>query len=79
MQPAVIGGHRDYLLTRDLATLALLFLISLGGAVAFSPVEVAAKVGYPLLLAAVYLATRQSAKNYGERLVCTVLAEETST
>jgi len=71
----VISAHQDYLLARDVTVLAFLFFITLGIGALVLPISGLTKLGYILATLVSYLIARQSAKNYGERLVCTVLAE----
>jgi hypothetical protein len=69
-------AHRAYLLTRDMAALALLF------AVAFSTGAFITAIGwklatlYSVALVAQYTLIATSARNYGNRFVANVLAEE---
>lgn len=73
-EPAVMGAHRYFLLTRDYTAIAFLTFIvagSLGLWLLPSAITAAAYVG---LLLVQYLLARQAAANYGVRFVTTVLA-----
>jgi hypothetical protein len=73
-EPAVTDAHRHFLLTRDYTAISFLLLLTagpLGIEFITSPVTASAYVGLLLLQ---YLLARQAARNYGVRLVTTVLA-----
>lgn len=74
--PRVRIAHRDYLLTRDVTSLSFLFFLGFGAGILFTPVVLQVKVLYGVGMGVLYVLLRMSAKNYGERFVCTVLAEE---
>lgn len=74
-EPPVLGVHRDFLLLRDYAALAALFLPVFGVAAAFAvrpPIVLVAYIGVLLLQ---FVIVRAAASNCGKRFVNTVLAE----
>jgi hypothetical protein len=72
--PAVIDAHRSFLLTRDYAGMALLLLMTAGPIGVWQiPSQATAGVYIGFLLLQ-YLLARHAARNYGIRLVTTVLA-----
>lgn len=65
--------HRDFLINRDLAALALLsFIVAVPVAYYAAPAAGAAKM-LAMILAGEYLVFRQAAASYGARMVATVL------
>jgi hypothetical protein len=74
--PAVLQVHRDFLLLRDYAGLAVLFLIGLGTAALFLVAPWKACWIYLGILLLQFVVVRHSAATYGIRLVCTVLAQK---
>jgi hypothetical protein len=75
--PAVSQVHRDFLLTRDYAALALLFLLFYGGAGFYSIPSTKIALIYVGLLVIQLIVVRQSAVHYGVEFVTTVLARIT--
>jgi hypothetical protein len=75
--PAVSQVHRDFLLTRDYAGLALLFLLFYGGAGYYSIPSAKIATIYVVLLAVQLVVVRQAAVHYGVRFVTSVLARVT--
>jgi hypothetical protein len=72
-EPAVIDAHRHFLLTRDYAAIAFLLLLSAGPLGIWFISSMTTEGAYVGLLLLQYLLARQAAKNYGVRLVTTVL------
>ena len=72
--PAVTHNHRDFLFTRDYASLAALLLIVLGGIATYQIDDWGQTFPYIVFLAAQYLIVRHVATRYGHRFVATVLA-----
>jgi hypothetical protein len=72
--PAITQVHRDFLLMRDYSALSILFCLFYGAAAAYSFVSWRVCGIYLAFLAVQYLAVRQAAARYGERMVTTVLA-----
>lgn len=70
---AIRQVHREYLLARDWAGIAFLFLLSMTP-IAFWQMEPQRVSVLVLFLVAQFLIVRQSAKNHGERFVASVLA-----
>lgn len=73
-EPAVAQNHREYLLTRDLACLSLLFVVTLGGIAVVQMDFWGRAVPYLAFLVSQYLIVRFAAASYGRRFVTTVLA-----
>jgi hypothetical protein len=73
-EPAVVQVHRDFLLLRDYAGLSALFVVFFGAAALYAINSPRVWLVYLLLLALQYGVVRQSASNYGIRMVTTVLA-----
>lgn len=74
--PAVVQVHRDYLLLRDYAGLAALFLVGMGIADFFVVASPKALGMHVAILLLQFLVVRHAAMTYGIRLVCTVLAQK---
>lgn len=72
--PGVAHNHRDYLFTRDYATLAALFLIILGGLAMYQFDEWSRVFAYTGCLIIQYVIVRYAAAQYGYRFVATALA-----
>ena len=72
--PSVTHNHRDFLFTRDYASLAVLFLVFLGGLAIYQMDDWHRAIPYVAFLAAQYLIVRHVATTYGHRFVTTVLA-----
>jgi hypothetical protein len=70
----VTGSHRDFLLTRDLCSISFLFAVVLGLVGLFLLESTATKLTYVGFLLLQYLITSVSARNFGNRFVCNVLA-----
>ncbi len=77
--PAVLDAHREFLFTRDYATLALLILATFGAASFLLIKDWRLRAGYDGWLIVQLLLARQAAVTYGGRFVCTVLARTTPT
>ncbi len=69
----VWGSHRDFLLTRDLASLSLLFLVIFGSILIFYTNNFVSMYLFYLIIQ--YLILSFSSRNYGNRFVCNVLAK----
>jgi len=67
------GSHRDFLLTRDLASLSFLFLLVFG-TISIHHTNDFVSI-YLLFLMIQYIVLSFSARNYGNRFVCNVLAK----
>ena len=72
--PGVTHNHRDFLFTRDYASLAVLFLVFLGALAIHQMDDWRLALPYVAFLAAQYLIVRHVATIYGHRFVTTVLA-----
>jgi hypothetical protein len=72
--PSVQQVHREFLLLRDYAGLAALFLIGFGAVALFTVHPPKALAIYCALLIAQFIVVRHSAATYGIRFVTTVLA-----
>jgi hypothetical protein len=75
-EPAVRQGHRDFLLTRDCAALAALFIPVLGLIGLLQIPTTGTAVVYFILLVVQFALVRLAASHYGTRMVTTVLAVE---
>lgn len=74
----VRDAHRNYLATRDLAALSMIFLATLAPSAAMLSAETAPVAYYVGALVVAYLLTSQAARTYGRRFVTTVLAVEST-
>jgi hypothetical protein len=74
--PAVQQVHRDFLLMRDYAGLAVLFLLGFGGAAFLVVPSITVSLGYCIILLIQFAAVRRAAATYGIRFVSTVLAQK---
>lgn len=72
--PAVEESHRRYLLTRDLAVLTLLFLLTLPGVLYLAGAEAKLIAGYSLTLLSIYILISLASQRYATALVTNVLA-----
>jgi hypothetical protein len=72
--PAVVHVHRDFLLLRDYTGLAALFVVFCGATAMYGINSIGVRLTYFLLLLLQFAVVRQSASNYGIRMVTTVLA-----
>lgn len=72
--PSVMSNHRDYLFTRDYASLSLIFLVPMSSLGYIYSESWNTTSCYAVLLLLQYLVVRWAAARYGERLVTTVLA-----
>lgn len=70
----VFGSHRDFLFTRDLCAISFVFILFLLPAVYIFWSNAYMKSCYAILLISQYFVTAIAARNYGNRLVCNVLA-----
>jgi hypothetical protein len=75
----VLEAHRIYLLTRDMAGLAFLFVVLLPLGVFLSSRHWAVAGLYAIALLVQYVLIATSARNYGNRFVLNVLVEELHT
>jgi len=75
-ESAVLGAHRDFLLTRDIAWLSFAILGLFGIGAALLGESTLQKLWYPFYLFAQYLAAALAARRNGIRLVRNVLAIE---
>lgn len=73
-EPAVTQAHRAFLFARDYNCIALILLVTLGGAALLQVSSIRAALLYIGALAVQFLLTGQAARNHGRRLVSTVLA-----
>jgi hypothetical protein len=76
--PAVSQVHRDFLLTRDYAGLAALFLIIFGPMAVAGVQSWRISLTYCLFLVVQFLLVRHSAATYGVRFTKTVLAQKSA-
>ena len=77
--PPVRQAHRDFLFTRDYATLSTLMIVPFG-AVAICTIDMARPlVFYLLFLVFQFVIVRHVASTYGKRLVTTVMAQRSAT
>jgi hypothetical protein len=76
--PSVQQVHREFLLLRDYAGLAALFLIGFGTVAIFTVQPPKVLAVYCLLLIAQFITVRHAAATYGIRFVTTVLALKAS-
>ena len=67
------GSHKDFLITRDLASLSFLFLVIFGSISIFYISSIVSV--YLFCLIVQYLLLSFSSRNYGNRFVCNVLAK----
>lgn len=72
-------AHRIYLLTRDMTTIAALFVVILSVGVAVGSVNWPTLTVYVVGLVIQYLLVASAARNYGTRFVLNVLSEESQT
>lgn len=72
----VSEGHRVYLLTRDMASLSLIFALVFPLCAFLSPIHRGVAFVYCAALLGQYLIVATSARNYGRRFVLNVLTEE---
>lgn len=73
-EAAVVDAHRHFLLTRDYTAVACLLLLTAGPLGLWLISSISTAGAYIGLLSLQYLLARQAARNYGVRLVTTVLA-----
>jgi hypothetical protein len=76
--PVVKKSHKDFLLARDIASVAFLFFIVGGVSILFLTAE-AVKWIYIIYLFIQFIIFAIVAQNHGKRFVCNALAIETST
>lgn len=74
--PRILEGHRIYLLTRDMTTIAAVFAVLLSAAVFGASTSFAVAGLYVVALLLQYLLVATAARNYGNRFVLNVLSEE---
>ena len=75
---AVLGGHKDFLFTRDYASLSALMVIPLVLLSIFFTKDMSLVVVYAAMLLIQYFVVRMVAETYGRRFVATVLAVASS-
>lgn len=75
----VSEGHRLYLLTRDMATLAAMFILFFPIGLLFVSISRGLLLAYIAALLLQFIAVAVSARNYGTRFVLNVLAEDSQT
>lgn len=75
-KPVILDSHKKFLLMRDIASLS--FIIWLGSVIVFAIVyTLKTMIIFYLIFGAIqFLVTMISARNYGNRFACNVLAEE---
>ena len=73
-EPAITDAHRHFLLTRDYTAIAFILLTTAGPLGAWLIATPITAIAYVALLLLQYLLAREAAKNYGIRLVTSVLA-----
>ena len=78
-EPSVHQVHREFLLLRDYAGLAALFLVGFGAVAIFTVQPTRVLAVYCVLLMAQFIIVRHAAATYGIRFVTTVLALKAST
>lgn len=69
-------AHKNYLLTRDLSGLAFILLFIIVLSLLFIELSLKIKLTYSLFLLLQYMIISICARNYGNRFVCNVLAED---
>jgi hypothetical protein len=79
LKPMIWSGHRVYLLTRDLATIAVCFVILFSAGAAVAAVDWKAWTVYAAMLLLQYVVVARAARNYGNSFVLDVLCEECAT
>jgi hypothetical protein len=72
----VVSAHRFYLVTRDMAAISAAFVALLPAGLMIGLVHWTTPVTYAAFLAVQYVLTSSAARNYGNRFVLTVLADE---
>jgi len=77
-RPSVIDAHRNFLLTRDLATISFIFMFLFGFYILLKEKDSFLSLAIFLIFLGEYVLFFISARNYGIRFVCNVLAEESS-
>lgn len=75
----ILEAHRAYLLTRDIAALAAVFVVSFSVGAFISAIGWKLATLYSGALLAQYVIVATSARNYGNRFVANVLTEESHT
>lgn len=78
MEPAVVQAHRAFLFARDYTCIALMILVTFGGAALFQMSSMKVVLLYIVGLAFQLLIAGQAARNHGRRFVSTVLAVKSS-
>lgn len=73
-EPSVVEAHRRYLLTRDLAVLTLMFLLTLPGVLYLADADITLISGYSLVLLSAYVLISLASQRYATALVTNVLA-----
>ena len=76
-EPGILQVHREYLFTRDYASISFLIMLGLGPLALWQMESIKAGV-YLVILLAQYLLVRQAAHNHGVRFVASVLAYKAS-
>ena len=76
-EPGILQVHREYLFTRDYASISFLIMLGLGPLALWQMESIKAGV-YLVILLAQYLLVRQAARNHGVRFVASILAYKAS-
>jgi hypothetical protein len=71
-----VEAHKAYLLTRDMAAIAAVFVIVFPACIFLQSRSFSVVVPYAAILTALFLLIATAARNYGERFVMNVLVEE---
>jgi hypothetical protein len=77
--PSILDAHAGFLLSRDLATLNIVFIFTLGPTALYFAENTKLAIYYTVALAVLYGLISQAARTYGERFVTNALAVESST
>ena len=72
----VYEAHRNYLLTRDLASLSVIFTLTFPLFIFYLPIRLSVAFLYFAMMLGQYLLLAISSSNYGKRFVLNVLTEE---
>lgn len=75
-EPIILTSHKDYLMLRDFASVAVIFLFAGTLSIWFAPCNYSIKAAYIVVLFAQSLLLQFSARNYGVRFVTNVLSAE---
>jgi hypothetical protein len=75
-KPTVLEAHQAYLLTRDMTALAAIFAVTFSAGTFATVFSWKVAILYAAVLLTQYVVLATSARNYGNRFVANVLAEE---